>query len=324
MRHVVVAVFPGVQALDVSGPLDVFSEANAFVADGAGYRASVASAGGGAVRASNGQWLLADVAFDVTDAPIDIALVAGSPALPTQVVDPALAAWLRTVAARAPRFGSICTGTFALGAAGLLAGRTVTTHWQWSGLLARRYPDARVEADRIHCRDGPLITSAGVTAGIDLALALVAEDHGAVVARAVAKRLVVFAQRQGGQSQFSPYLAAVGDVDDPMARVQAHVLANLRGDLSVAALSQAAAMGVRSFAREFVARAGMTPRDFVEGARVDAARHLLESMAQPLKTVAFECGFASGDRMRLAFARRVGVTPAEYRARFRGEAGGVG
>lgn len=320
MRHVVVAVFPGVQALDVCGPLDVLSEANAFVAEGAGYRASVASANGEPVRASNGQRLLADVAFEAADQRFDIALVAGGPALPTQVVDPGLATWLRTVATRAPRYGSICTGTFALGAAGLLAGRTITTHWQWAGLLARRYPDARVEADRIHCRDGPLITSAGVTAGIDLALALVGQDHGAAVARAVAKRLVVFAQRQGGQSQFSPYLAAVRDEDDPMAIVQAHVLANLRGDLSVAALARTAGMGVRSFAREFVAWAETTPRDFVERARVDAARQMLESTAHPLKTVAFDCGFASADRMRLAFVRRLGVAPAAYRGRFRGDA----
>ena len=172
--------------------------------------------------------------------------------------------------------------------------------------------------DRIHCRDGALITSAGVTAGIDLALALVAEDHGTAVARAVAKRLVVFAQRQGGQSQFSLYLAAVQEADDPMAIVQAYVVENLRGDLSVAALSAVAGMGVRSFARDFVAWAETTPRDFVERARVDAARQLLESTARPLETMAFDCGFASTDRMRLAFVRRLGVLPVAYRERFRG------
>ena len=318
MRQVVVAVFPGVQALDVSGPLDVFSEANAFVAADAGYVASVASAGAEPVRASNGQRLLSDIAFEDEDAHFDIALVAGGPALPTQAVQPALITWLKAVAAGAPRYGSICTGAFALGSAGLLAARKVTTHWQWCALLARRFPDARVEPDRIHCRDGPLITSAGVTAGIDLALALVAEDHGVDVARAVAKRLVVFAQRQGGQSQFSPYLAAVRDADDPMAKVQAHVMANLQGDLSVAALAEAAGMSGRSFARGFGAWAQTTPREFVERARIDAARHVLESTAMPLKTVAFDCGFASADRMRLAFVRRLGVSPATYRSRFRG------
>jgi transcriptional regulator GlxA family with amidase domain len=317
MRHVVIAVFQGVQALDVSGPLDVFSEANAFVPEGTGYVASVASAGGGEVRASNGQRLLADVSLEA-GGEFDVALVAGGPALPLQRVDASLVRWLRDVAARCPRFGSICSGAFALGAAGLLDGRTVTTHWQWSALLARRFPDARVEADRIHSRDGALITSAGVTAGIDLALALVAEDHGAAVARAVAKRLVVFAQRQGGQSQFSPYLAAAsGDAADPMDRVQSHVIAHLRGDLSVAALAAVAGMSERSFARRFAAWADATPHEFVERARVDAARHLLESTPAPLKTIAWDCGFASAERMRLVFARRFGASPTRYRERFR-------
>ena len=317
MRHVVIAVFQGVQALDVSGPLDVFSEANAFVAEGAGYAASIASPGGAEVRASNGQRLLADLSLEA-GGEFDVALVAGGPALPLQRVDASLVRWLRDVAARCPRFGSICSGAFALGAAGLLDGRTVTTHWQWSALLARRFPDARVEADRIHSRDGALITSAGVTAGIDLALALVAEDHGAAVARAVAKRLVVFAQRQGGQSQFSPYLsAASGDEADPMDRVQSYVIAHLRGDLSVAALAAVAGMSERSFARRFAAWAEATPHEFVERARVDAARHLLESTAAPLKTIAWDCGFASAERMRLVFARRFGASPARYRERFR-------
>lgn len=319
MRHVVIAIFPGVQALDVSGPLDVFSEANLFVPDGVGYSTQVASRGGLAVRASNGQQLLADLALE-DGGEFDVALVAGGPALPQQTVDPSLVTWLRDVASRSPRFGSICTGTFALGSAGLLDGRTVTTHWQWSGLLARRFPDARVEADRIHCRDGALITSAGVTAGIDLALALVAEDHGAEVARAVAKRLVVFVQRQGGQSQFSPFLAATSDdAADPMHRAQSHVVANLRGDLSVTALALVAGMSERTFARRFLEWAQATPHEFVERARVDAARHLLESTGAPLKSIAWDCGFASADRMRLVFARRFGVLPTDYRRRFRSE-----
>jgi transcriptional regulator GlxA family with amidase domain len=202
----------------------------------------------------------------------------------------------------------------------LLDGRTVTTHWQWSDLLARRFPAARVEADRIHCRDGALITSAGVTAGIDLALALVAEDHGTDVARAVAKRLVVFVQRQGGQSQFSPFLAAASDdVADPMNRAQSHVVANLRGDLSVTSLALVAGMSERTFARRFLEWARATPHEFVERARVDAARHLLESTDAPLKSVAWDCGFASADRMRLVFSRRIDVSPADYRRRFRSE-----
>jgi transcriptional regulator GlxA family with amidase domain len=269
------------------------------------------------VRASNGQQLLADLALE-DGGTFDVALVAGGLALPQQTVDPSLTKWLRDVAAVSPRFGSICTGAFALGAAGLLDGRTATTHWQWSGLLARRFPDARVEADRIHCRDRAMITSAGVTAGIDLSLALVAEDHGAEVARAVAKRLLVFVQRQGGQSQFSPFLApSSDDAADPMGRAQSHIVGNLRGDLSVIALALVAGMSQRTFARRFLKWSGVTPHEFVERARVDTARHLLESTVAPLKTVAWDCGFTSTDQMRLVFVRRFGVSPADYRHRFR-------
>ncbi|HEY4065826.1 MAG TPA: GlxA family transcriptional regulator [Burkholderiaceae bacterium] len=322
MRRVVVAIFPGVQALDVSGPLDVFSEANAFVPADAGYVSVLASAGGATVRASNGMRIAADLSFERAQGPWDVALVAGGPSLPEAAVDPALTGWLRAVADNSARFGSICTGSFALGAAGLLDGKRATTHWQSAALLARRFRAARIEPDRIFCRDGALITSAGVTAGIDLALALVAEDHGAAVALAVAKRLVVVAQRQGGQSQFSPHLMpAPSDPQDPMARVQAHVVAHLREPLTVSVLSAVAGMSTRHFARSFSHWAGMTPHEFVESARLDSARRLLEATTQALKSIAWECGFASTDRMRLAFVRRVGVTPGQYRASFSAEPG---
>ena len=318
MRRIVVAVFPGVQALDVSGPLDVFAEANAYVSADAGYETFLASADGRAVRTSNGMRIEADLAFADAGGPWDVALVAGGPSLPLAAIDPALLAWLRAVAASSARHGSICTGAFALGAAGLLDGKRATTHWQSAAELARRFRSASVEPDRIFCRDGATITSAGVTAGIDLALALVAEDHGAATALKVAKRLVVVAQRQGGQSQFSPYLVApASDPQDPVARAQAHALANLREALTVDDLADAVGMSARHFARVFVQKAEVTPHEFIERARVDLARRLLEGGDQPLKTVAWECGFASADRMRLIFVRRLGVTPARYRESFR-------
>ena len=317
MRRVVVAIFPGVQALDVSGPLDAFSEANRFAPAGDGYVSVLASADGRPVRASNGMLLTPDLAFDAATGPWDVALVAGGPALPEAPIDPALARWLRAVAVDSACFGSICTGAFALGAAGPLDGKRATTHWQSAALLARRFQAARVEPDRIFCRDGPLITSAGVTAGIDLALALVREHLGAAVALAVAKRLVVVAQREGGQSQFSPHLVpAASGPDDPMARVHAHVVAHLREPLTVGDLAAVAGMSTRHFARAFTPWAGTTPHEFVESARLDSARSLLEATAQPLKTIAWACGFASTDRMRLAFVRRLGVTPVRYRATF--------
>ena len=216
--------------------------------------------------------------------------------------------------------GSICTGAFALGHAGLLDGHTVTTHWEFADELATRFPAARVEPDRIHVRSGALITSAGVTAGIDLALALVAEDHGAELALRIAQKLVVVAQRQGGQSQFSPYLSAPQDPGTPIARVQAHVMEHAGDDYSVARLAAIAGMSARSFARHFTQAAGITPREFIERARVDAARRLLEGSRQPLKAIAYDCGFGNADNMRRVFQRRLRVSPADYRARFNRDA----
>ncbi len=231
--------------------------------------------------------------------------------------DPRLTRWLADVAARCDRYGSICTGAFALGHAGLIDERHVTTHWQNASQLAQQFPRAKVELDRIHIRDGRLVTSAGVTAGIDVALSLVAEDHGARVSLAVAKRLVVFAQRRGGQSQFSPYLSAPADETSPVAKVQAYVMEHIGETLTVDKLAQVAGMSARNFARAFVQLADMTPHEFVERARVDAARNALESSDAPMKTVAYDCGFGTADRMRIVFMRRIGVSPNDYRTSFR-------
>ena len=317
MHTVAIAIFPGVQALDVAGPVDVFAEANQFVAPERRYRVTLVGAEEGAIRASNGMSIAADDTFARAHAGFDLALVAGGPSLPDGAPDARLADWLADVASRCQRYGSICTGAFALGHAGLLDGRQVTTHWQHAQQLAEQFPQAHVDFDRIYLRDERLVTSAGVTAGIDLSLALVAEDHGPQVALAVAKRLVVFAQRQGGQSQFSPYLTAPADETSPVARVQAHVMQHIRDSFTVKELADVAGMSERSFARVFVQQAGITSHEFVERARVDAARKQLESSDAPLKTVAWECGFGAADRMRIVFARRLGVTPMQYRERFR-------
>jgi transcriptional regulator GlxA family with amidase domain len=318
MPTVAIAIFPGVQALDVAGPVDVFSEANRFVAPAQRYEVKLLAADPAPLRASNGMTLLADSTFEHAREPFDLALVAGGPALPhDEVPDARLLDWLANVATRCTRYGSICTGAFALGHAGLLDGRHVTTHWQHAAQLAAQFPRAQVDFDRIYLRDGPLVTSAGVTAGIDLSLALVAEDHGPHTALAVAKRLVVFAQRQGGQSQFSPYLTAPADDASPAAKVQAHVMARIHDSFTVKQLADVAGMSARNFARVFVQETGVTPHEFVERARVDAARKLLESSAAALKTIAYDCGFGTADRMRIVFSKRLGVTPMQYRERFR-------
>jgi len=316
MRSVAIAIFPQVQALDVAGPLDVFAEANGFVAPGAGYAITLVSVDNSPVRTSNGTRMLADITCEAPHQRYDIALVAGGPGLPSDLPDPRLSTWLRDVASRCERYGSICTGAFALGHAGLIDGRHVTTHWQNAPQLARQFPLAQVELDRIHIRDGNLVTSAGVTAGIDVALALVAEDHGPRIALAVAKRLVVFAQRRGGQSQFSPYLSAPADETSPAAKVQAYVMEHIGERMTVEKLAQIAGMSERNFARGFVEATGVTPHDFVERARIDAARNSLESSTTPLKTIAYECGFGTADRMRIVFRQRLGVSPNDYRLSF--------
>lgn len=314
--RVALVVHAGVQALDVAGPIDVFAEANAFIPEGDRYETVLVARDRAPLRASNNMQLVPDLSFEEASGPFDLVLVAGGPNLPYADPDPDMIRWLQSIPARAVVYGSICTGAFALGHAGLLAGRRVTTHWQIAARLAASFPAARVEPDLIHVSDGPLITSAGVTAGIDLALALVRTRHGASVAVAVAKRLVVLAQRQGGQSQFSPYLSAPADPDSPIARLQTRVMETVGQRHSLQSLADTLGMSSRNLARQFVRETGITPHEFIERARVDAARMLLEGTRLPLKRVAFDCGFSTADRMRLAFVGRLGVTPAQYRASF--------
>jgi transcriptional regulator GlxA family with amidase domain len=299
--------------------MDVFAEANDYVAPGAGYALVTVGSVPSPIQASNGQKLGVD--FDVSNAPVayDTVLAAGAPKMAREREDPALSAWLRTISGSARRYGAICSGAFLLGRAGLLDHKRVTTHWSDVAQLAEQFPQARVEEDRIYIQDGKLVTSAGVTAGIDLALALVSQDHGAAVALAVAKRLLVVAQRQGGQSQFSPYLLAPSAPQSLAALIQPYVLEHVAEPLSVEHLAAIAQMSARNFARMFAQELGVTPVEFVQRARVDAARNLLEGSELPLKTVAYRCGFGSAARMRLVFAQRFGVTPHQYRDSFRSE-----
>lgn len=320
MRSVAIVVHDGVQALDVAGPIDVFAEANMFVAPSERYETRVIAARTMPLRASNGMKIVPDAGFAESNDAFSVLLVAGGPGLPEAPPDPEMSGWLVEAAGRAGLYGSICTGAFSVGHAGLLDDHAVTTHWQNAARLAELFPRARVEHDRIYLRDRRLVTSAGITAGIDLALALVGADHGSSVARDVAKRLVVVAQRQGGQSQFSPFLLAPADENSPIAKVQEHVRAHIGDSFSVEQLAAIAGSSPRNLARLFVKEAGITPHEFVERARIDVARNLLEGTGLPLKAIAYDCGFGTADRMRLVFLRRLGVTPAHYRASFGAQA----
>lgn len=316
-RDIALVIFEGVQALDVAGPLDVFTTANDFLPEEDHYHCILVAASTQPLRSSNGMLMVADLTFEQAERSFDTVLVAGGPHLPTTLPDTAMSAWLRTWGVAAQRYGSICTGAFVLGHAGLLDEQTVTTHWLCSEQLASQFPSARVEQDRIHARDGRLVTSAGVTAGIDLSLALVGEDHGPAISLACAKILVVVAQRQGGQSQFSPLLIADRPPETPLGKVQAYVMEHVGEAFPVERLADIGGVSARSIARLFVTELGITPHEFVEGVRLDQARNLLESTELPLKTIAFDCGFSGPDQMRNAFQRRINVTPLQYRGSFR-------
>jgi len=306
------------QSLDIAGPLDAFLEANRLAPDRCNYAVRLLSTEPDRLVKAGNMSLLADGSILEDEDDIDTLLVAGTPDYAQAYSATAVHAWLRHQAPRTRRYGSVCTGAFFLGAAGLFGGVNVTTHWQHAAELAAKFPEANVVPDQIFVQDGAVWTSAGVTAGIDLTLKLIEDDHGHDVALSVARRLVVFLKRPGGQSQFSAHLAAQVATESRIQAVQHWILDHLPLELSVARLASRAAMSLRNFTRVFQKEAGMTPADFVEMARVDAARRLLEDTDKPLQRVASSCGFANPDTMRRAFLRRIGTGPSDYRQRFRG------
>jgi len=318
---VAIVIFDGVQALDVAGPMDVFAEANTFLPEHQRYQVSLVGYQAGTVTCSNGMQVTAPYGYADFDTAFDLLLVAGGPQLPNARPRSEFLKWLQDQARGATRFGSVCTGAFTLAHAGLLDGKEVTTHWADAGRLADEFPLARVLPDRIFIRDGRLFTSAGVTAGIDLCLSLVADDWGHELAVRVAKRLVVYIQREGGQSQYSPYVGVRKEHDPIVGKVLRYVTEHITDALSIEQLASAVSVSRRTFSRLFAKYAKVTPSAFVEQVRVDSARKLLEETDAPLKTVAFKCGFHNATHMRTTFSRRLNVTPKQYRQRFRGVAG---
>ncbi len=309
-----VVLHDGVQSLDVTGPLEVFTGAAEAVGRPDAYRVWTAGPGGGPVRTSSGLRLLPDT--DLADAgPPHTLVVPGGAG--TAEPDPAVVRGIRELAAGAERIVSVCTGAFLLAEAGLLTGRRATTHWAYCDTLARRFPDTEVAAEPIFVRDGNVATSAGVTAGIDLALALVEEDLGRDVALTVARHLVVFLRRPGDQAQFSTQLAAQLAQRHPLREVQSWIAEHPDDDLSVEALARRAALSPRHFARSFAAEVGMTPGRYVDAARLETARRRLEDTEDGVEEIARACGYGTPEAMRRAFVRALSVPPAEYRRRFR-------
>ncbi|GAA2295959.1 GlxA family transcriptional regulator [Streptomyces kunmingensis] len=317
---VAIVAFDQVQLLDVTGPAEVLTTANLH---GGAYDVRIVSPDGADVRTSSGVRVGVDGGGDAVPSRVGTVLVPGRSDWRRAVHDAELIAFTSRLAGRARRVASVCAGAFLLAEAGVLDGRRAATHWRLAPELAAAYPAVTVEDDPVFVRDGGVITSAGVTAGIDLALALVEEDHGADVARDVARELVVFMARPGGQSQFSARLGPVS-ARHPAVRAAMDAVGADPGSASdLDAVARAAGVSVRHLARLFRAETGMTPGQYVESVRLEAARALLEGGGDPVESVARSAGFGSSESMRRAFQQALGVAPSEYRARFRTTAGGT-
>jgi transcriptional regulator GlxA family with amidase domain len=316
-RSIDILAFPDVQLLDVSGPLQVFASANEIARQhglAAPYVPRVIAAGSEPVISSAGLGL-ATYPLPSAHEPSDTLIVAGGRGVHAASRDVRLTRWVHRHAASSRRVASVCTGAFLLAAAGLLDGRRVVTHWAHCNELARQYPALRIEPDPIFIQDGAVWTSAGVTAGIDLALALIQEDLGRALALDVARELVVFLKRPGGQAQFSTTLLMQKD-GDQFGELHAWIVEHLSGDLSVPALAARMGMSERSFMRHYRARTGKTPARAIEQLRTEAALRLLGDTSLPIKRIAVRCGFGSEETMRRSLMRAVAVTPHAYRERF--------
>jgi transcriptional regulator GlxA family with amidase domain len=315
----------GVEILDLVGPLQVFARASEiYTRENPGsspiYSVEVVTVSSQrSLIANSGLRLSADKTFREVRGTIDTLLVAGGDAIEQNKVNPEAVRWLKCMSGRIRRVGSVCTGAMLLARAGLLDGRRATTHWNWCQTLIKRAPRAHIDSDPIFVRDENVYTSAGVTAGMDLALALVEEDQGSRLALQVARNLVLYLRRPGGQSQFSAALSLQLTDRKPLRELEAWVLDNLRKPLSVLVLAERVAMSPRNFARIFTREMKTTPAKFVERLRVEAARRRLEESHNSMEMIADECGFGNVNSMRNVFQRTLKIAPGQYRRHFRHE-----
>ena len=322
-RRIVFVAAPEVEILDLVGPLQVFARASEmYCRENRGspaiYSVEVVTTSPRRSSVANcGLRITADKTFRECRGNIDTLLVAGGNSIERDEINPEVIRWLKKIAGRTRRVGSVCTGAMLLARAGLLDGRRATTHWNWCQTLIKRAPRACVEADPIFVRDENVYTSAGVTAGMDLALALVEEDHGARLALQVARNLVLYLRRPGGQSQFSAALSLQTTDRKPLRELEAWVLDNLHKPLTVSLLAARVAMSPRNFARVFTKEMKTTPAKFVERLRVEAARRRLEESHNSMEMIADECGFGNVNSMRNVFQRTLKIAPGQYRRHFR-------
>jgi transcriptional regulator GlxA family with amidase domain len=319
-RRIVIAVYEGVSLLDLAGPLEAFRVASSFGGSRESrvtYECSVVSIRGGPLKTSDGVELVTESVRSLGRDPIDTLIVPGAFAVDDVTRDRALVRWVRNRSPSCRRVCSVCIGTFLLAAAGVLDGRRVATHWLHAPLLAERYPRVTVEPDAIFIRDGAVWSSAGVTTGIDLALALIEQDAGRALAMNVARILVVYLKRAGGQSQYSALLAAQAESDsESFSELERWIVEHLKSDLSVNTLANRVHMSPRNFARVYAAKRGRTPAKTVEAIRIDAARRRLEETDDRVEAIAEGCGFSSEEQMRCAFLRILRIPPRDYRKRF--------
>jgi transcriptional regulator GlxA family with amidase domain len=300
-----------VTALDVTGPFEVFSSVP-------GYQVELGNPDGASVwRTHCGLELANARPLHELDGPIDTLVIAGGPGSAKGVYDERFVEWIREAAQRSRRIASICTGTFLLAVAGLLDGKQAVTHWKFCDRLAREFPEIDVHRDPIYLRDGSVYTSAGITAGIDLSLAMLEEDYGHEAALATARQLVMFLVRPGGQSQFSHMLSRQAISSQPLRELQVWMLENLSEDLTVERLAERMGMSARHFTRVCLSEMRMTPGQFVDRLRVEAAQQMIDSSSMELKEIADACGFKTADTMRRAFLRVIGVSPNTYANRFK-------
>jgi transcriptional regulator GlxA family with amidase domain len=319
-RRIVFTVYEGVSLLDLAGPLEAFRVADAFSSSRsrrAGYECIVVSSRGGSVMTADGVELVTTSVRSEPKKAIDTLVVPGGFRVDDVTRDRALVRWIRKAAPDCRRVCSVCVGSFLLAEAGILDGRKAATHWMHAPLLASRYPAVAVEPDAIFIRDGRVWSSAGVTSGIDLALSLIEQDAGRKVAIDVARMLVVYLKRAGGQSQYSALLAAQAQSNsDTFGELEQWIAENLNSDLRVAALAERVHMSPRNFARLYAKTRARTPAKTVEAIRIDAARRQLEETADRITAIAEACGFGDEERMRTAFIKVLGVPPREYRKHF--------